>query len=85
MREKKPRTDVCCIKGCEKIVHALGLCINHWRLNRKYGSPVARKTHVGMYRGVPAPERFFMNVKKTETCWMWTGGKDKDGYGSFRG
>ena len=76
---------VCCIKGCDRPVEALGLCVNHWRRNRKYGSPVALKNHSGMYVGKPAKERFLMRVKKTETCWVWIGGRDIDGYGSFRG
>jgi hypothetical protein len=28
-------------------------------------------------------ERFWSKVKKTKTCWVWTGAKDKDGYGSI--
>jgi len=28
-------------------------------------------------------ERFMSFVKKTDTCWEWQGGKDKDGYGTF--
>ena len=30
-----------------------------------------------------ASSRFFSKVKKTETCWEWLAGKDKDGYGRF--
>jgi hypothetical protein len=26
-------------------------------------------------------ERFWERVEKTDTCWLWTGGLDKDGYG----
>ena len=29
-------------------------------------------------------ERFWAKVQKTETCWLWTGGKSLDGYGIFR-
>lgn len=28
-------------------------------------------------------ERFWSKVKKTESCWIWCGGKIKDGYGHF--
>lgn len=27
--------------------------------------------------------RFFQHVSKTETCWLWTGGKNSGGYGYF--
>lgn len=78
-------TKVCCIKECEKPVEALGLCINHWRLNRKYGSPVATQSHSGQFRGLSAKDRFEKQVKKTAGCWMWVGGRDQDGYGIFKG
>src|SRR5688572_17981350 len=75
----------CCIKGCEKEVEALGLCVNHWRLNRKYGSPVAYKTHAGLMRGLTPEQRFWKQTKKGDGCWLWAAGLDKDGYGAFRG
>ena len=28
-------------------------------------------------------ERFWDHVQKTDNCWLWTGAKDPDGYGSF--
>lgn len=29
------------------------------------------------------PKRFWDKVKKTETCWVWTAGKNTSGYGVF--
>lgn len=29
-------------------------------------------------------ERFWRRVMKTETCWLWSGYRDKDGYGTFK-
>jgi hypothetical protein len=76
---------VCCIKGCDEPALALGLCNAHWRRNKKYGSPVARKKHAGMFRGLPAERRFFLQLTKSQGCWLWTGGVDSDGYGVFKG
>ena len=28
-------------------------------------------------------ERFWQKVQKTDTCWLWTAGCNKDGYGRF--
>lgn len=28
---------------------------------------------------------FYDLVKKTDTCWLWTGHRNKDGYGMYRG
>ena len=78
--------DTCCIKGCEKVAHVLGLCTKHWRRNKLYGSPVAMKSHSGLFRGMPAKDRFFRQLQKSEGgCWTWTSSVDKDGYGIFRG
>ena len=41
-----------------------------------------------MHRQIPVlnekdVERFFVKVKKTNTCWIWTASKTKNGYGAF--
>lgn len=30
------------------------------------------------------PPRFWAKVEKTDTCWLWIGGKNHYGYGSYR-
>lgn len=29
-------------------------------------------------------QRFFLKVKQTDSCWIWTASKIRNGYGSFR-
>jgi hypothetical protein len=39
-----------------------------------------------MPRGVKrpsTPEDFMSKIEKTDTCWIWMGSKDKNGYGQF--
>jgi len=45
---------------------------------KKDGSPCNwRKPH--------SLEVFWSQVRKTKTCWLWTGVRNKKGYGTFRG
>ena len=37
----------------------------------------------GHIHRVGREERFWSNVEKTETCWLWTGYTDSDGYGRY--
>jgi hypothetical protein len=29
------------------------------------------------------PAKFFQNIEKTDSCWLWTGGQNGRGYGNF--
>ena len=77
----------CCVKGCDEPTISLGLCINHMRRNQKYGSPVASKMMPWLWRRMSFDERFASKIDKENEkgCWLWKGGKDKDGYGLFNG
>lgn len=37
-----------------------------------------------MAKTIPIEQRFWMKVKKTDSCWLWTGMKDRDGYGKIK-
>lgn len=41
------------------------------------------KDRIGKER-FPFLERFFKYVKKTDTCWLWTGHTDSGGYGTIK-
>lgn len=32
---------------------------------------------------IPPIERFWRSVRRTNSCWLWEGGKDSNGYGQF--
>ena len=36
-----------------------------------------------MKRGLPLADRFWPMVRKTKSCWIWLGYRDKDGYGTM--
>jgi hypothetical protein len=75
----------CCIKGCDLPVLALGMCVNHWRMTVKHGSPVAERPLSAINRGLSDEQRFWKSVEKTDGCWLWVASRDYDGYGMFRG
>lgn len=73
----------CCIKGCDRPILAMGLCVNHWRMNKKHGSPVAMRPLTAENRGLTTEARFWKSVQKTAGCWLWGAAVDRDGYGVF--
>lgn len=76
---------VCVVKGCELPVLTLHLCVNHWRRLRKYGSPAVLRNQSKFDLGATDKERFRRQILETDTCWIWAGATDGDGYGVFRG
>lgn len=83
MQDENGKWVLCCIKGCDNAVHSGGMCINHHRSTQKYGSPVASKMASWRWLRLSHEERFWIQVGKTDGCWLWLSGKDADGYGGF--
>lgn len=61
----------CSIDGCDRPGIARQMCGMHWQRWRKTNEPT--RPSIG--------ERFWAKVDKTGTCWLWTGSKDRHGYG----
>ena len=73
----------CCIKGCDEPAPHNGMCVTHHRRNMAYGSPVATKLAAWRWLRLSHEERFWLQVQKSDGCWLWMSGRDRDGYGRF--
>ena len=69
------------------VVNVCITCCAHfhpWQ-GRESSSPVCSRSCNGLYHSqtytVPVIDRFWKNVQKTETCWLWIGPKSDSGYG----
>lgn len=70
----------CKVEGCHKPVKvkALCLCSGHYQSLKAQGLLPSIKPHG------PLEQRFWWKVKKTDSCWEWTGGKNEKGYGHIQ-
>lgn len=55
-------------------------CGRSFRQNKARQRYCSRRCGAGR-RKVSVSDRFWANVVKTDSCWLWTGDADKDGYG----
>lgn len=67
---------ICSIEGCERLRESRGWCHTHYTRWYRHGSPDTAKNMFGT-----DIDRFLAKVHKTETCWLWTRGTNRAGYG----
>lgn len=68
----------CTVEGCGKPHACRGFCQMHYSRFRRTGDA----GEVSTRRLATVDERFWAKVEKTDTCWLWTGGRNR-GYGTF--
>lgn len=88
----------CSVTGCNNKYRSIGFCSTHWKINKKYGTPIPLcwcnepvQTFAGnqsaskMCKEHTLLERFWENVdiKGEDDCWEWQGSKTPAGYGLF--
>lgn len=56
-------------------------CVKKGRLTIKNRKSQKNRIYTN---NLPVEERFLLKVEKTNECWVWKAGKDKNGYGIFR-
>lgn len=73
--------EVCSADGCDLFVHSKHLCQKHYTRQKRYGD-VAFTQSVRPI-GKTDLDKFMSLVEKTDTCWLWTGAPNCNGYGLF--
>jgi hypothetical protein len=77
--ENSINNDTCSIDDCGRQLHRKHLCATHYRRQLIGVAVLEIKPHT-----LPLEIRFWSKVNKTDNCWLWLAGKDKDGYGLIR-
>jgi hypothetical protein len=72
--QRRARPPHCTVPDCHAPCRANGLCGKHSHRLVRHGDPSYERRPV---------DRFWAHVQKTETCWLWTGRRQKWGYGLF--
>lgn len=70
----------CSVDGCGRPVQCRGWCVKHYaRWRRRGGDPAERLTGGSPVRSLA--DRMEQKIHRTETCWVWTGSLNPEGYG----
>lgn len=72
----------CMFDGCDRAVRygVLGLCDGHYQQHKK--GKALRPLRINT-RDMTHPERFWLKVNKTGSCWVWEAAMAYAGYGTF--
>lgn len=75
-----PEYPICSVEHCVNHVRSPGssFCEKHYMRKRRHGDPNGGFTRDS---SVPYQDWFWQQVEKTDTCWLWSRGRDLCGYG----
>lgn len=76
----------CAATDCDRPIIAKGLCTKHYQRFRKYGGtdvPEGVRAQNRLPSSATMADRFERFVRRTPTCWLWTGYLKPNGYGSI--
>ena len=70
-----PHLTTCSILDCSRPPLARGWCVMHYTRWLRHDDPC--------HSGPTLVERFWAKVEFTDTCWLWGGTRENNGYGRF--
>lgn len=79
--QTSPAKKICSFEGCQKKRLAKNLCSGHYQ-QHKAGKQLTELKFTGN-RKITDMDRFLANTQKTNGCWIWTGTKNRKGYGQI--
>jgi hypothetical protein len=85
-RPSKASRALCKRTHCEEAVHADNLCFPHFENLRKFRAhcdEIAKREIPQVIESDDFKDRFWAQVEKTDSCWLWTGSLNRAGYGQM--
>lgn len=70
---------VCIVEGCSEKSRTKSMCAVHY-MRTKNGSPMWERKRIDRE---PIAVRFWRFAKKAVGCWLWTGARNRKGYGTL--
>jgi hypothetical protein len=76
---------VCAVDACERPRHRRDWCVMHHSRWKRTGNPLGARTSPDVRFWAKVDKRGPMSEHRPDlgACWVWTGGKDRLGYGHF--
>jgi hypothetical protein len=72
----------CHVHSCQSPIYAKGYCRPHYKCFHRIGKPIPDR--LTLHGSIEKKFSIRSNGRNENGCWIWSGKKDLDGYGSIR-